>query len=177
MKFFKNNEIPESIDGIDVAQNEFIALKEYLAKNEKVVRFEYGDSMSPLLISGQFCLLTPLQDNEEVNIGDIVFSAIGTALNTHMVIMKSTKNGKPYYLIGDSNMRPLGWTDHVFAKAEGIPYAVQEQDMRKKYVTNNYLQPTLSSYLTSSTTRFSSPDIVASHDDASHEDNEIECVF
>lgn len=123
---FKEDEIPDSIEGIDIVQNEFIVLKEYLAKGEKVARFEFGDSMSPLLCSGQFCILTPLAPNEEVNIGDIVFSVIGKTLNTHMVILKTTTDDTTWYLIGDSMMRPIGWTQHIFAKAKGIPYKVQQ---------------------------------------------------
>lgn len=108
------------INGIIVKNNANDAL-EYIKRGEQVARFEYGDSMSPILLSGEYCILTPLKENEEANVGDAVFCEVNGCLMTHMVIMKSksAKNNKLYYLIGSTDMQIFGWTDKIFAFANG----------------------------------------------------------
>lgn len=84
-------------------------------KNKKVVaRFEYGDSMSPILVNGEYAILVPIDAISDVNIGDAVFCEVNGCYLTHMVWMKS--NG--YCLIGSSHGEINGWTDKVYAIAE-----------------------------------------------------------
>lgn len=112
---------PSEINGVVVENdaNEALAM---IKKGREVARYEFGESMMPILKSGEYCILRPLLGNQEANIGDAVFCEVDGYLMTHMVIMKSNsaKNHKPYYLIGDTSYTNVfGWTDKVYATAHG----------------------------------------------------------
>lgn len=49
-----------------------------LSQKKAAARFEYGDSLSPMVRSGEYCILRPLSEDEEVKIGDIVFCLVQT---------------------------------------------------------------------------------------------------
>lgn len=107
---------PISIDGIKVVQDEEEALTEIL-KGNQVCRFEYGDSMSPILENGEFAKLTPCK-KEDVQVGDAVFCRVNGYLMIHMV-GASTNDGK-MFLITSSDLHTYGWTSEIFAKAESF---------------------------------------------------------
>lgn len=117
VKYVKN---PKMLNGVVVINNAIEAL-DMIRSGHKVARFEFGNSMTPILNSGEYCILTPLKDGEEANIGDAVFCSVGGYIMTHMVLMKSksAKDGKPFYLIGGSDLQIYGWTDKVYAIANG----------------------------------------------------------
>ena len=113
---------PKVIEGVNVFNDEDEAL-EHLLNGEKVARFEYGDSMSPILESGQYCVLSPIKSLDEVNIGDAVFCRVNGYLMTHMVLMKSNSSSNtPKFLISSSGLSVYGWTDEIFAIAKGIDF-------------------------------------------------------
>lgn len=126
MNIHSEDNIPLEIEGIDVVQNEPIAI-DCLEKKETIARFEFGDSMLPFLKSGQFCKLVPLAEDETVEVGDIVTSVINNSLNTHMVGMKKEINGETWYLIVTSNWQLIGWTDKILAKAYGMDHIVDNK--------------------------------------------------
>lgn len=110
---------PTEINGVRVVNNAGDAF-EALMNGETVARFEYGDSMMPILRSGEYCILHPVTDTNQVNIGDAVFCKVEGYLMTHMVINKTTSHvDKPYFLIGDTNMNIYGWTSDIYAIAKG----------------------------------------------------------
>jgi hypothetical protein len=91
-----------------------------LQKDEVVCRYEFGDSMQPILQSGEYCKLTPLKSNQEASIGDAVFCCVHGCWMTHMVwnVSHSSANGT-FYLIGSSSGDMYGWTNKVLAIAQG----------------------------------------------------------
>ena len=125
----KNNIVnsPKVLGGVNVFNDEDEAL-EHLLNGEKVARFEYGNSMSPILESGQYCILTPIKSPNDVNIGDAVFCRLNGYLMTHMVLMKSNSAfDTPKFLIASSSLNVYGWTDEVYAIAKGIEFFEKPQ--------------------------------------------------
>lgn len=122
-------ESPTTIDGIRVVQDEKEVL-EALSKGETVCRFEWGDSMHPILKNGEYAKLIPIKDLSEVKRGDAVFCKIkdeengGEYYMTHMVWEISTSshdgNEKPWFKIGSSMFSIFGWTQDVYAIAVGM---------------------------------------------------------
>lgn len=123
MQTYSQDNLPLEIDGIDVIQNELMAVN-CLKRGQAITRFEFGDSMEPFLKSGQFCKLIPLSDNDVVEVGDIVFSMVNGMANTHMVGMKKQVNDEMYYLIVTSDWHIIGWTNTILAKGYGIDHLV-----------------------------------------------------
>ena len=114
-------ENPSTINDV-IVENDVLKVIQLLNNGNKVARFEFGDSMMPILQSGEYCILTPFNsDKQEANIGDIVFCIVNGYVMTHMVLLKSrnSKNEKPYYLIGGTNGQLYGWTNEIYAIAEG----------------------------------------------------------
>lgn len=111
-------EIADNINGIKVIQDENETLNALL-QGDSVARFEYGDSMKPILVSGEYCILSPI-DVEDVKVGDAVFCKVNGYLMTHMVwmISNSSANGRQF-LIGSSGGQLYGWTTEVYAIAYG----------------------------------------------------------
>jgi hypothetical protein len=96
-----------------------------LNKGNNVARYEWGDSMMPLLQSGEYCILIP-SNKTTIEVGDAVFCEVNGYIMTHMVMMISRIQDKPMYLIGSPNYNEItnqftiyGWTSNVFAKAIG----------------------------------------------------------
>ena len=73
---------------------------------------EKGNSMTPLISSGQKHILAPIKI-EVVEIGDIVFCKVKSFYYTHKVIGKDDKKG---LLIGNNHGKINGWTRNVFGK-------------------------------------------------------------
>lgn len=96
-----------------------------LSKGNNVARYEWGESMMPLLQSGEYCILIPA-NKTTIEVGDAVFCEVNGYVMTHMVMMISKIQGEPMYLIGSpnydrtTNTFPIyGWTKNVYAKAIG----------------------------------------------------------
>lgn len=113
---------PKEIDGIRVVQDErdvFEALK----NGETVCRFEWGDSMDPILKNGEYAVLTPIKSPREVKRGDAVFCRMhGNYFMTHMVweISDCCHDGKIWFKIGSTGTSIYGWTNEVLAIAHGM---------------------------------------------------------
>ena len=63
---------PQEINGIRVVQSDEEVVKA-LKNGETVCRYEWGDSMTPVLKNGEYANLTPIKDINEVQRGDAVF--------------------------------------------------------------------------------------------------------
>ena len=96
--------IPFEIDGtkidVKVVNNAFDALDEVINGNI-VARYEMGNSMEPLLYSGEYAVLVP-KDKTTIEAGDAVFCEVGGVLMTHMIHIIKVIDGKTQYLIGNS---------------------------------------------------------------------------
>jgi hypothetical protein len=77
---------------------------------------EKGNSMVPLLKSGQKHVLEPI-NIEDVEIGDIVFCKVKGSYFTHLVTAKNEIKGVQ---ISNNHGHVNGWTKNVFGKVVKI---------------------------------------------------------
>ena len=105
-----------------------------LSKGNNVARYEWGESMMPLLQSGEYSLLIPA-NKTTIEVGDAVFCEVNGYVMTHMVMMISRIQNNPMYLIGSPNYNEItgqftiyGWTSNVFAKAIGTKIIHSEKE-------------------------------------------------
>ena len=110
---------PEEINGIPVVQDPREVV-ERLAAGETIARFEYGDSMYPVLVSGEYAKLTPVTSLDEVKVGDAVCCNVMNNFMTHRVISEHTTPEGKCFQIGDTWGHIYGWTDIVYAIATNI---------------------------------------------------------
>lgn len=105
-------------DKIKVVNDINEAVKE-LKKGKEIARFEFGDSMHPILKNGEYGVVVPI-DIYEVNVGDAVLCEVNGQLMTHMVAMisESSYDGR-YVLIGNTWMQFYGWTNKVYGGVIG----------------------------------------------------------
>lgn len=85
---------------------------EKLLSGETFVTSERGNSMVPLIHSGQSHKLAP-SSWEDVNIGDIVYCKVKGSMYTHLVKAKDIKRGVQ---IGNNKGGINGWTKQVYGK-------------------------------------------------------------
>jgi len=85
---------------------------ERLLNGETFTTSEKGNSMVPLIKSGQEHILSPIKI-EEVNIGDIVYCKVKGNYYTHLVKAINEDRG---LLIGNNRGGINGWTKNVFGK-------------------------------------------------------------
>ena len=119
IKFVKSPKFIEfEGDEIKVVNDIVEAVKE-LKKGNEIARFEFGNSMHPILKNGEYGVVIPIDINQ-VNIGDAVLCEVNGYLMTHMVVMSSdsAKDGR-YVLIGDTSMNCYGWTNKVYGGVIG----------------------------------------------------------
>jgi hypothetical protein len=85
---------------------------ERLLSGETFITSEKGNSMVPLIKSGQDHRLSPVLI-EDVNVGDIVYCKVKSNFYTHLVKAKDIKKG---LLIGNNKGGINGWTKSVYGK-------------------------------------------------------------
>lgn len=85
---------------------------EKLLNGETFTTSEKGNSMTPLIKSGQEHILAPIK-LEDVKIDDIVFCKVAGHLYTHLVTGLNTKRGVQ---ISNNHGHVNGWTKNVFGK-------------------------------------------------------------
>ena len=83
-----------------------------LNKGETFITSEKGNSMTPIIKSGQKHKLAPIK-LKDVNVGDIVFCKVKGNFYTHLVKAKNEKKG---CLIGNNKGGTNGWTKQVYGK-------------------------------------------------------------
>lgn len=85
---------------------------EKLQNGETFITSEKGNSMTPLIMSGQEHKLAPATW-EQVEVGDIVYCRVGGYYYTHLVKAKELQRGVQ---IGNNRGGINGWTKQVFGK-------------------------------------------------------------
>lgn len=85
---------------------------ERLQNGETFTTSEKGNSMIPLIHSGQEHILSPITW-ENVEVGDIVYCKVGGSFYTHIVKAKNDKRG---CLIGNNRGGINGWTKNIYGK-------------------------------------------------------------
>lgn len=85
---------------------------ERLLSGETFVTSEKGNSMTPLIKSGQEHKLAPTKW-EDVEVGDVVYCKVRGRFYTHLVKAKNQNKGCQ---IGNNKGNINGWTKQVFGK-------------------------------------------------------------
>lgn len=122
---------PKHINGITVVNDITEAVNE-LKNGNTIARFEYGDSMMPILKNGEYGIATPIQNLEDISIGDAVVCEVNGHLMTHMVMLISYSNhNTPYFLIGNTWMQFYGWTNKIYGVVKGTDICEEPIDFDK----------------------------------------------
>lgn len=87
--------------------------QERLSAGETFVTSEKGNSMTPLIMSGQKHVLEPIKNPETISAGDIVYCKVHGRYYTHLVKAIDTTKG---FLIGNNHGHLNGWTKNVYGK-------------------------------------------------------------
>jgi len=91
--------------------NKYLKLKESLDILGRGKMTCFGNSMTPILKSGQTLTFHKLS---EYDVGDIVFCKVrGRFIDAHKIIKKSKQKG---YLIANNHGHENGWTKQVYGK-------------------------------------------------------------
>lgn len=88
-----------------------------LQEGKSITTSEKGNSMIPLIHSGQKHVLSPMSNWEECQIGDIVFCRVHGRLFTHLVKAKNNERGLQ---IGNNHGYINGWTKTVYGKVTEV---------------------------------------------------------
>lgn len=91
--------------------------QERLSEGESFVTSEKGNSMTPLIMSGQKHVLDPIKDINDLSVGDIVYCKVHGRYYTHLVKAIDKMKG---VLIGNNHGRLNGWTKNVYGKVVKI---------------------------------------------------------
>lgn len=88
---------------------------EHLKKGEDCIVIGYGQSMTPILKSGQAVKVTSVTDDTELNKNDIVFCKVSGHFYLHKI--SAIKNGKTYQ-ISNNHGHINGWIsrNQIFGK-------------------------------------------------------------
>ena len=100
---------------------------EKLQNGETFITSEKGNSMVPLIKSGQEHKIAPITI-EEVKVGDIVYCKVKGNFYTHLVKAKDDKKG---CLIGNNKGGINGWTNKVFGKVIEVGNANEIEEPKK----------------------------------------------
>lgn len=123
---------PKEIDGVPVVQDEFQVAK-MLEEGSVVCRFEWGNSMHPILRHGEYAVLTPVRNKDEIKCGDAVFCKMPSGYYmTHMVIGISDCgfDGEKWFHIASTQGISYGWTKDVLAIARGMNVFERQEKAR-----------------------------------------------
>ena len=117
MRTFVKN--PTMICNVEVV-NDIIEAVERVQNGDTIARFEWGDSMQPILCHGEYGIISPIDPNN-VKVGDAVLCKVNGYLMTHMVVLKSNSahGDKPYFLIGSTSYDIYGWTSDIYGIVKG----------------------------------------------------------
>ena len=115
---------PHQLDGLKVIED-YKEMVETLENGEAIAHWERGDSMSPLLVDGQYVRLTPIyqivtEAKLNADNGDIVFCKVNGEWMCHMVWVSNKASGK--CLIGSTSGDLYGWTEDILAIGKPMPY-------------------------------------------------------
>lgn len=116
-----------SINGIEIVQDIEDAIDAVIG-GKTITRYEYGDSLMPLVYSGEYLKITPLEDYKQLHVGDIVLCIVRGYAMTHMVM--KIDYDKKEALIASTCGDIYGWTKfhYIFGKCESFNPRVFVED-------------------------------------------------
>lgn len=100
---------------------------ERLQNGETFITSEKGNSMVPLIKSGQEHKIAPATI-ETVEVDDIVYCKVKGNFYTHLVKAKDDKKG---CLIGNNKGGINGWTKKVFGKVIEVGDSIEKEEVKK----------------------------------------------
>ena len=107
---------PKTIDGIKVSDTYSEAI-ELLKAGEQTYKWEYGDSMFPILCSKEYCRIEPVESLDEIHENDAVLCVVNNYAMIHMVQkVFDVKNRGKWFLISTTQGMPFGFTDKIYGK-------------------------------------------------------------
>lgn len=117
---------PETIDGFKVVNDENEILK-CLQNNETIMHYEFGNSLFPILKSGEYCRIRPTKP-KDVRKGDPVFCSFNyihpethteeKAYMVHRCTDIYNRDGVLYFKIETTDGYCYGWTKDVYGIAK-----------------------------------------------------------
>lgn len=114
MEYLKNE---TTVDGLKVIEDINEAVK-VLENGETIAHWEWGESMMPILQSGQYVRLTPCYTTPDV--GDIVLGYVNSHWTCHLALKVNKASG--WCQIGTTNGEEIGWTKDILAIGKPMPY-------------------------------------------------------
>jgi len=122
---------PEEINGIRVVQDEKEILSA-LQNGETIMHYEFGNSLFPILKSGEYCRIRPIGEitvgiDKELIIGKPVFchfvypikeGGYGDFYMVHRCTEIIERDGELYFRIEGTDGTNFGWTKDVYGIAE-----------------------------------------------------------
>ena len=87
--------------------------QERLEAGETFVTSEKGNSMTPLIMSGQKHVLEPVSGIDSIKVGDIVYCKVHGRFFTHLVKTIDPVKGAQ---IGNNHGHINGWTKNIYGK-------------------------------------------------------------
>lgn len=94
-------------------------------KEKNSVRFRpHGNSMKPLISSGDLCEVLALYSN--LNVGDIVLSTVKGRQYVHLIKAVRKNGDKIEYLIGNNRGGINGWTSRI----HGLVFNVEKDTLK-----------------------------------------------
>lgn len=117
---------PKEIDGIKVVQD-YQEIAEALEHGERVMHWEAGTSLSPLINHLEYCKIVPIKNINDVKRGDCVFCKLTdpTTDESHYMVHQvweisdAAYDGKLWFKIGSTMSTIFGWTNEVLGLAYG----------------------------------------------------------
>lgn len=105
-----------SIDG-------YVAMEKALSEGKSVLHWEEGNSLYPIIKSREYCLVKPIKNIDDVNVGDCVFCIVRGYHMIHRVtdIITHENEGK-WFKIGDTWDTTFGWTRNILGIATSTGY-------------------------------------------------------
>lgn len=107
---------PKEINGVKVSETYADAI-DLLKSGKQTYKWEYGDSMFPILCSKEYCRIEPVKSLEEIHENDAVLCVVDHFAMIHMVQkVFDTENKGRWFLITTTTGRPFGITNIVYGK-------------------------------------------------------------
>lgn len=109
---------PLTINGVKVENDIKNAIFNIEHKRASIARFEFGDSMDPLLVNGEYAIIRPITAIDSLKKGDIVLCRVNGYDMTHMISRIISENGKRTYVIGDTHGFEFGPAEKIYGIGE-----------------------------------------------------------
>lgn len=133
-KIIVNN--PETIEGYKVVNDGKEILK-CLQNGETIMHYEFGNSLFPILKSGEYCKITPIGEivDKGFFVGKPVFchfvyplkeGGYGDFYMVHRCTEVYERDGEVYFRIDSTDGNCFGWTKDVYGIAESTGYFQDE---------------------------------------------------